>query len=94
MREPNKNGFFVDDIDLGGADFASLPDFTSDDLSDIFAAESTKTEEYTHETLLDYAAPEAGEPYAPEAADAPEPDLFAAEVAKAEENRQRMRKTA
>ena len=85
MREPNKNGFFVDDIDLGGADFASLPDFTSDDLSDIFAAESTKTEEYTHETLLENAAPEAGEPYAPEAADAPEPDLFAAEVAKTEE---------
>ena len=42
MREPSKNGFFADDIDLGDADFASLPDFTGDDLNDIFAAESAK----------------------------------------------------
>ena len=87
MREPNKNGFFADDIDLGDADFASLPDFTGDDLSDIFAAETTPTEENTHETLPENAAPEAGEPHNPEAADAPatEPDLFAAAVAKADE---------
>ena len=87
MREPSKNGFFADDIDLGDEDFASLPDFTGDDLADIFAAESTKTEEKTHETLPENAAPEAGEPHNPEAADAPatEPDLFSAAVAKADE---------
>ena len=87
MREPNKNGFFADDIDLGDADFASLPDFTGDDLADIFAAESTQTEEHTHETLPENAAPEAVEPHDPETADAPatEPDLFSAAVAKADE---------
>ena len=87
MREPNKNGFFADDIDLGDADFAALPDFTGDDLADIFAAESTQTEEHTNETLSENAAPEAGETHAPEAADAPatEPDLFSAAVVKADE---------
>ena len=63
MREPSKNGFFADDIDLGDADFAALPDFTGDDLADIFAAESTKTEDHTHVTLPENATPEAGEPH-------------------------------
>ena len=96
MREPSKNGFFADDIDLGDADFASLPDFTGDDLSDIFAAESTQTEEHTHETLPENAAPEAGEPHNPEAAAAPEPepDLFAAAIAKADEKQAEDEKSA
>ena len=57
MREPSKNGFFADNIDLGDADFASLPDFTGDDLADIFAAESTQTEEHTNETKFTYISP-------------------------------------
>jgi len=90
MREPSKNGFFADNIDLGDADFAALPDFTGDDLSDIFAAESTQTEEHTNETLSENAAPEAGEPHNPEAADAPEPepDIFTVAVAKADEKQE------
>ena len=90
MREPSKNGFFADDIDLGDADFASLPDFTGDDLADIFAAESTQTEDHTHETLPENAAPEAGEPHTPETADAPatESDIFTVAVAKADEKQE------